>query len=792
MRKLVAAIIGALAILPLAAEVKLADGGKTAYTIVISDDANKMEQAAAGDLALYLKKVTGAEFRVADAAPSPRLVIGKRAPSDKRPLRRRERRVVSENGDIYFYGDGHNGNAFAVYDFLDDIIGCRWFSLWGDEYVPNKPKLTLADLNYSRIPSFDAYEAGSYVSILMKHPGVRAFMRRNRIYFQISKAGRPDVSAYGLLDYGHHGLAAYLPPGGLKVGEYKHNCRGPLPYFAGREYFKTNPEYFSLINGKRVPYKHFCFSNSGFRREIAKNIRILLNDRYRAGSYPMIDLSSSDTGGPFCQCRECRALEKKYGTPGGAYFDWINEIATELKKDYPELVIRAFAYKKEMSEIPPAGLHFPDNVMINYAPLYNDYAQPLEAPSNASFYKTITSWSEHCSQMSYWIYPNPYALSSYGAPLLAGVRRNVMNLRLAHKLNVRLITAQFGAAYHTAIGFTELLLYLHARLCNDITRDADQLVREFCSNYYGAAAPLMLEYIADLERLTKAETHYVWCTPDQRILTYLTPENLRRWQKLFDKMEALTRNDPRRNLNVRRARLNLDTTMILRYPALKRSNPARADAEIDAAYKRHIATTYDDYIDMFSAIGKTERDWRQIRPSWRRLLAGVDVFYAEAKGGKPLPADFKPKGEAVFSIHPDRCMSWPERDANGAFGLGIPVSEKSAVVLEHRDNDCERIVLRRPFISKKQLAALGSEYELVYIGRGTLSYDALVKVMRAKPHRIDFFLGHLFDPEDPRRNFDFYLSVRRGEKGDLLIDRLVAVKLPKKSGKSGRRSSRRK
>ena len=792
MRKLIVSILGALAILPLAAEVKLAEGGRTAYTIVLQKDANKLELEAARDLALYLKKITGAEFRIADTATSPRLVIGRRAPSDKRPLKRRERRVVSENGDIYFYGAGYHGNAFAVYDFLGDVIGCRWFSLWGDEYVPSKPTLELPDLNFSRIPSFDAYEAGSYVSILMKHPGILAFMRRNRIFFQISKAGCPDVSAYDLLDYGHHGLAAYLPPGGIKVGEYKHNCRGPLPYFAGREYFKTNPEYFSLINGRRVPYKHFCFSNPGFRKEIARNIRTLLKDRYREGFYPMIDLSGSDTGGPFCQCRECKALNKKYASPGGAYFDWINEIATELEKDYPELVIRVFAYKKVMSEIPPAGLKLPDNVMINYAPLYNDYAQPLEAPSNASFYKTITDWSDHCSQMAYWIYPNPYALSSYGFPLLAGVRRNVSNLRLAHKLNVRLVTAQFGAAYHTCIGLTELLLYLHARLCNDITLDADQLVREFCANYYGAAAPLMLKYIYDLERLTKTEKHYVWCTPDQRILTYVTPENLRRWQKLFDKMEALTANDPRRNLNVRRARLNLDSTTIQCYPELKKSDPSRADAEIDAAYKRHVATTRDDYIDMFAAIGKTEQDWREIRPAWRRLLGGVDVFYAEAKGGKPLPADFKPKGEAVFSIHPDRCMSWPERDAKGAFNLGIPVYENSAVLLEHRDNDCERIVLRRPFIGKEQLAALGSEYELVYIGRGALSYDALVKVMRAKPHRIDFFLGHLFDPEDPRRKFDFYLSVRRGENGDLLIDRLVAVKLPKRNVKGGSKKSRRK
>ena len=782
MRGFLILLLGVFAALPLAAELKLAENGKTAYTVVIAKDAKKLDKQAARDLAVYLGKITGAKFRVADAAESHRLVVGERAPSDKEPLRRRERRVRSENGDLYFYGAGHHGNAFAVYDFLDRL-GCRWFSLWGDEYVPKKPELSLQNPDFSCIPSFDAYEAGSYVSILMNHPGIRAFMRRNRLFFQISKAGQPDVSAYGLLDYGHHGLAAYLPAGGLKVGEYKHNCRGPLPYFADKAYFKTNPEYFSMINGKRVPFKHFCFSNPGFRKEIAKNIRILLKDRCKGVSYPMIDLSSSDTGGPFCQCRECRALEKKYASPGGAYFDWIKEIATELEKEYPELVIRVFAYKKEMSEIPPAGLTMPDNVMINYAPLYNDYAKPLEDKSNASFYKTITGWAKHCSQMSYWIYPNPYALSSYGFPLLAGVRRNVMNLRLAHKLNVRLITAQFGAAYHTNIGFTELLLYLHARLCNDIKLDADALVKEFCENYYGpAAAPLMLEYIADLERLAKAEKHYVWCTPDQRILTYVTPENLRRWQALFDKMEELTKDDPRRNLNVRRARLNLDSTTIQCYPALKKTAPELADAEIDAAYKRHIDTTHDDYLDMFTPLGKTEQDWQQIRVPWRRLAGGVDVFYAEAKGGKPLPADFKPKGE-VFGIHPDRCINWPEHDAKGAYGLGIPVYDNSPVLLEHRDNNCERIVLRRPFISRDELAKLGSEYKLVYIGRGELSYDALVKVMRAKPQRIDFFLGHLFDPADPRRKYDFYLSVRRGESGDLLIDRLVAVKLPRRGGR---------
>ena len=759
------AFLCALAALPLAAELKLAENGKTPYTIVIPAKAAKIEKAAARDLAVYLKKVTGAEFPVAETAAPPRIVIGKAAPADTKPLGPRERRVRSENGDLHLYGADPRGSAFAVYDFLDDIIGCRWFSLWGDEYVPEKPTLTLPELNFSRIPSFDAYEAGYYVEPLMRHRGAQAFIRRNRLFLQTHKIGSSDTAAYEFLDYGGHGLASYLPPGGLKVGEFKHNVRGPFPCFA---------------DGKRVPYKHFCFSNPGFRKEIGKNIRFVLKERWRSGRPAMINLSPSDTGGPYCQCRECRALEKKYASPGGAYFDWINEIASELRRSHPALTILVSAYKQEMSEIPPAGLKLPDNVMVNYAPLYNNYAQPLEAPSNASFYKSFTAWKNHCSQMAYWIYPNPYALSTYGFPLLAGVRRNAANLRLAKQMNVRLITAQFGAAYHTNIGFTELLLYLHARLCNDLARDPDAVTREFCFGYYGPkAAPLMLEYIADLERLAAEEPHYVWCTPDQRILTCVTPENLRRWQKLFDEMESLTRNDPRRNLNVRRARLNLDSTMIQCCPKLKATDPAHAEAEIDAAYRRHVDTTHDDYIDIFRAIKKDpEKEWQDIRKIWRRLLSGVDVFYAEAKGGKPLPAGFKPQGEAVFGIHPDRCMSWPERDDKAAYGLGIPVHVNSPVLLEHRDKNCKRTVLRRPFISKQELAALGTEYKLVYIGRGELSYDALVKVMRAKPHRIDFFLGHLFDPADPHRRYDFYLSVRRGEKGGLLIDRLVAVKLP--------------
>ena len=134
-----------------AAELILADGGKTEYKVVSAKDASELDRIAAGDLAATLKEITGADFSAAGKSKS--IFVGVKPECDKAPLKPFERRITTYNGDIYLYGEGERGNNNAVYDFLRDELGCRWYNLSGDKKIPKNSKPVIGELKKSLIPS---------------------------------------------------------------------------------------------------------------------------------------------------------------------------------------------------------------------------------------------------------------------------------------------------------------------------------------------------------------------------------------------------------------------------------------------------------------------------------------------------------------------------------------------------------------------------------------------------------------------------------------------------------------
>ena len=160
-----------------AAELTLADGGKTAYKVVVGPNAEKIDKEAAADLAATLKEITGADFSDG-AGKSKSIFVGTAAPGDKEPLKEFERRVVTEDGNLYLYGEGDYGTNNAVYDFLRDELGCRWFSTAGDKRIPKQPKLVIGDLKKSLIPSIPYMTADR---VNNRSPELRRYSRRNAI-----------------------------------------------------------------------------------------------------------------------------------------------------------------------------------------------------------------------------------------------------------------------------------------------------------------------------------------------------------------------------------------------------------------------------------------------------------------------------------------------------------------------------------------------------------------------------------------------------------------------------------
>ena len=93
-----------------AAELTLAEGGKTKYKIVVAPNAEAIDKEAAADLAATLKEITGADF--SDAAGKEKSIfVGTAAPGDKTPLKEFERRITTQDGNLYIYGEGEIGRA---------------------------------------------------------------------------------------------------------------------------------------------------------------------------------------------------------------------------------------------------------------------------------------------------------------------------------------------------------------------------------------------------------------------------------------------------------------------------------------------------------------------------------------------------------------------------------------------------------------------------------------------------------------------------------------------------------
>ena len=212
-----------------AGELVLAKDGKSDYRIVAEPTDNRMERAAAKDLAKYLKQITGADFTDKDAKHA--IYIGKVAPSDKEPLKFDERRVRSENGDIYLYGYAPHGNSFAVYDFLEEFLGCHWYTVRGREKIPANPSPVLKELNFSRVPSFTSRQLTSGVGIPTADQ-LNAYTRRNRI-FAIDK---PHVQIGP--GYGH--VPGQLIPPGKKYKEQVFIWK-PYKYYTHEEWFDKHP-----------------------------------------------------------------------------------------------------------------------------------------------------------------------------------------------------------------------------------------------------------------------------------------------------------------------------------------------------------------------------------------------------------------------------------------------------------------------------------------------------------------------------------------------------------------------
>ena len=807
MKKFLFALVAAAAVFSASAGIRLAEDGKTKYTIIYKLSGDVLLDPAVRDLAATLKEITGAEFRIAEEAEGPKIFIGVPAPGDDTPCASRERRIKNAGENLYIYGDYRYGTAGAIYNFLREFCGCRWYTATGDKRIPKNPDLKFDDINYRHVPSFKSLEHGGKHAGAVYNPDIRDWVRRNNSFLMPKyHMGEPD-DAWFYVGPVTHTLAAYLPPIIRKPRSFNDDktfFAGPHPTLAGKEYFSTHPEYFSMNRAKkRVANMQLCFTNPEVRKELLKNVENAIKaENYDPDRYAILDFTQNDRSGGFCFCPKCQAMVEKYRTPGGPYFDFLVEMGKHFEKKYPKLTFRFFAYQEAMTGIPPKGIKFPDNMSVILAPLQQDFSKSFTHKYNVRFLNQMREWGKLCKEIWIWNYPTLYTHGMNIYSLFPGVYRNTENLKLAHDANVRYIIAEQGGSVVHGCSFKELNVYLQDMMAENVDIDVDATIKEFCDAVYGEAADDMIAYLKDTYEQGMKDPGYFRYPYDPRVMRRVlhSGKNLIRWQADFDRMEEKVKNNKKALFNVRRARINLDAVTVLCYPACVKADPSFAQKlPLDTLYQRYCKYVRNDAKVQYRRVKNKNLEKGHVDA----FIVAVRMAYEFNRRTQKYPDELIEKYGRGNLMTMMPCQNrrppamWDDSSACGyAVRIAIPKSGTPLVVKDIRvstkdglpwNNIVPRNV-RKPMLRRGEIEKIKSAdgYQLIWVGRTRLSESGHIQIATLPERKgsmgrnVQFFLGEFFDPRNPKQQFDLYLSVKGGGDGkSLLVDRMVLARIKK-------------
>jgi hypothetical protein len=144
-----------------AGAIVLAEGSRSAYQIVVADNASPSTRHGAEELQRFLQEIGGAKLPiVSDSQPqSPKeIILGDNAHLKKLGVAidfnalGNEGYVIRTVGDtLVIAGGALRGTMYGVYGLLEDHLGCRWFAP-GVSRIPSRPSWRLARSTIARFP----------------------------------------------------------------------------------------------------------------------------------------------------------------------------------------------------------------------------------------------------------------------------------------------------------------------------------------------------------------------------------------------------------------------------------------------------------------------------------------------------------------------------------------------------------------------------------------------------------------------------------------------------------------
>jgi hypothetical protein len=764
---------------PPQSKLQLTADGRTDYVIVQGTAPTEAEQFAAEELKTYLKKITGAGFKIVaekDVVKEMKSIYlgwtqyGKAKGIDYQSLGKEEWIIRTIDNNLVICGGRLNGTLYAVYEFLEKFGGCAWLDE-RVETVPSNPDFSLSAVDERGKPAFRGRTINNGFYIGRGSGEAIPFQVRNKCNDNIKD------SKYG-------SQAAYFGSPGTCHTMYEYAKDWPKDH-------PDHPEYFALTEtGGRIKPTNageggmlICLTNPEVRKLVLQELRAYIaKDRAATPKgYPppnIYSISQNDNLG-HCVCPRCKAIIEREGALSGAMIDFINEIARGIKSEHPDILIHTFAYFETIQ--PPEHIKAENNVLVQVCNLgsegdsqnkypnfvWGQHLRPVQHEDNKPFPEVLKRWSEvarHLSIWDYWgIYKEPqapYCQVSFIQP----------DLKFYHDNKVEMYFTQ-EADNSTKQSFVPLKMWLGLKMMQNPNRPARGLIKLFMDGYYGAASKSMMEYLDYLE-MRIAQTPGKFNRLMVKDWLYLDVPFFVKANALLDQAEALTADNPLYSFHVRRERRPVDCALLnfwdqLESKLAKNEKMPFEKTSVIARYEKNGT----DIIKRFYS-GKT------CDTELHKFANEIRFF----KDPPPVPEQFKGKEIVDFSWHDLRGGTTPDPEAAGGMTWRLgPVSNDGVSVHSRPFTIGIYDVIRKktgPEITiKKEDIPRDGKYHWYKVGRYEISDKTY---LWTGYWMIQIYLTKAY--QSPMRAMDIYASVKvvgpsyvkdSKEQDSLSVDRVV-------------------
>ncbi len=485
----------------------------TEYKIVIPDNSDKTVNKAADELQFYLGEISSVKIPIIKQSKSEtskkKFFIGIKEDN----LKSSQSIIIKNEGEnIVITGGNSQSVLFAVYEFLENYAGCKWYSPTVEK-IPDSKNISIeTPLNYSYTPEIATRTVHS------------------RLFYD-----NPDFA--DKLHVTHDAFPDYVPTARV------HTFHRFVPE---KHFYKSHPEYYALRNGKRL-HTQLCLTNKDVLQIVTDSVKAYF-ERYPEANVISV---SQDDNTQNCQCESCKKIDDAEGSPSGSMIQFVNAVAA----NFPDKTISTLAYQytRKPCKTKPAN-----NVLITLCSIECDRSAPIEE-NCTDFANDLRGWKKLTENIRIWDYTTQFTNFMAPFPNILTLQPNIQFFKNNNA------TWVFEQHSHHPSELFELRSYLTAKLLWNPDLNSDEIINEFTDGYYEEAGKYVKKYIDLVHAEIQKDNNYflfLYGDPAQAFNSFLNPELLKQYNTFFDDAEKAVDHKPEVLQRVSTARISTDYAML--------------------------------------------------------------------------------------------------------------------------------------------------------------------------------------------------------------------------------------